>query len=348
MTVAQTVAGSLPIPSLFNEENAAKWGYRPDVSKVFIEAHAWQKRHGVKAATKDGKKVHLLGIDQQQDFCLPEGTLYVAGRSGRGAIDDSARAAAFIYKNLGTITRITATLDTHLAFQIFFQSFWQKADGSSVDPHTIITVADLDRGAYHVAPQAAAALKLDYGWLTKYVNHYCAELERTGKYQLYIWPFHCLLGTEGHALVGVLQEAMFFHAFARGMVFVPEIKGGNPLTENYSVLRAEVLSSHDGRSIAQRNVKFLESLVADDRIIIDGQAASHCDKATIEDLLAEIAKRDASLARKVYIVRDLMSAVVVPGVVDYTQQAEDALDAFAKAGMHVVKSTDPIDSWPDF
>ena len=49
--------------------------------------------------------------------------------AARGAIDDSRRIAEFIYRNLGAITDITTTLDTHLAYQIFFPSFWlDKAD----------------------------------------------------------------------------------------------------------------------------------------------------------------------------------------------------------------------------
>jgi hypothetical protein len=38
--------------------------------------------------------------------------------------------------------------------------------------------------------------------------------------------------------------------------------------------------------------------------------------------------------------------VVVPGVVDYTEQADAAFQKFAKAGMHLVRSTDPIVGWP--
>ena len=68
-------------------------------------------------------------------------------------------------------------------------------------------------------------------------------------------------------------------------------------------------------------------------------------KSTVEDLLSEIMAHDPSLAEKVYILSDCMSAVVVPGA-DFTPQAEDAMRRFAESGMHVVKSTDPIDGWP--
>jgi hypothetical protein len=38
--------------------------------------------------------------------------------------------------------------------------------------------------------------------------------------------------------------------------------------------------------------------------------------------------------------------VVVPGVVDYTDEADAAFERYRAAGMNVVRSTDPIASWP--
>jgi nicotinamidase-related amidase len=46
------------------------------------------------------------------------------------------------------------------------------------------------------------------------------------------------------------------------------------------------------------------------------------------------------LAKKVYLLEDCSSAVVVPGVVDHTDAANAAYDWFASSGMHIVKSTD--------
>src|SRR5262245_36678700 len=114
----------LPLPALFRPERSADWGYRPDGGTLLAQALAFRQRHGLSPASRDGRTVHLLLIDVQKDFCFPEGALYAAGRSGRGAIDDSRRIAEFIYRNLGALTEITTTLDSHLAFQIFFPSFW--------------------------------------------------------------------------------------------------------------------------------------------------------------------------------------------------------------------------------
>ncbi|HVS02962.1 MAG TPA: isochorismatase, partial [Thermoanaerobaculia bacterium] len=38
--------------------------------------------------------------------------------------------------------------------------------------------------------------------------------------------------------------------------------------------------------------------------------------------------------------------VVIPGVVDFTEEADEAFARFADAGMRVVRSTDPLADWP--
>jgi nicotinamidase-related amidase len=141
-----------------------------------------------------------------------------------------------------------------------------------------------------------------------------------------------------------------FHAYARGTQSWVEVKGGHPLTENYSVMAPEVLSRHDGQPLGQRNTQFLRTLLSADAVVIAGQAASHCVKSSIDDLLSEIAVTDPELARKVYLLTDCMSAVTVPDgkggfVADFTGEAEKALDRFAAAGMKLVKSTDPMSDW---
>jgi len=342
----------LPIPSFFDTKHAAEWGFRPDAAQLATAATAWRAQHKIKPAAADETRVHLLLIDVQKDFCFPEGTLYVAGRSGRGAIDDSRRIAEFVYRNLGALTDITTTLDTHLAYQIFFPSFWLDKTDQPLTPFRTITSDEIAAG--EVRPNPAMAKWLcggNYTWLCKQVLHYARELERAGKYQLYLWPPHCLLGSDGHALAGIVHEARLFHSFARTAQSSVEVKGGNPLTENYSVLRPEVLSRFDGAALAQRNTGFVQTLLAADAVVIAGQAASHCVKSTIDDLLGEIAAHDPALASKVYLVTDCMSAVTVPDgkgglAADFTPQAAAALQKFADAGMHLVTSTTPISSWP--
>ncbi len=155
-----------------------------------------------------------------------------------------------------------------------------------------------------------------------------------------------MLGGIGYALVSSIEEAIFFHCIARYSQTDFQIKGNNPQTENYSVLGPEVLEDSEGRQIAQKNTRFIQKLFQFDIVIIAGQAKSHCVAWTIDDLLEDILVRDKRLAEKVYLLEDCTSPVVVPGVIDYTDQANAAFQKFAEAGMHVVRSTDPIESWP--
>ena len=341
----------LPLPSFYDPKNAERWSYCPDQGKLFSLAEDARRAHGIKAAGADTKNVHLLLIDVQKDFCFPQGSLYVAGRSGRGAVDDSRRLAELVYRNLGQITNITTTMDTHFAYQIFFPSFWVDKDDKALTPYREITAAQIDAG--ELRPNPAVAKWLcggNYPWLLKQVRSYCEALEQAGKYKLYLWPPHCILGSDGHALAGVVHEARMYHAFARGTQSWVEVKGGNPLTENYSVMKPEVLVRHDGQPLAQKNAGFLKTLLAADAVIIAGQAASHCVKSSIDDILAEIVATDRALASKIYLMTDCMSAVTVPDgkggfVADFTGEAESALQRFADAGMKLVKSTEPMAGW---
>lgn len=345
---------TLPLPDFYSPANAARWAYRPDESRLFAEATAWRKRHGIAAASEDRRRVHLLLIDCQKDFCFPEGALYVGGRSGRGAVEDSDRIARFIYANLDQITEITCTADAHVPHQIFFPAFWVDERGEPPAAHREVTTDDVRAGRLRPNPELAAWLAGgDAAWLRAQAEYYCAQLEAAGKYTLYLWPPHCLVGSEGQALVGVVEEARLFHAWARGARSIVEAKGSHPLTEHYSALSPEVPTRHDGGPpLARRDQALVDTLLAADALVIAGQAASHCVKSTIEDLLGEIEARDPSLARKVWLLEDCMSSVAVadpatPGgfLFDFTPQAAAALRRFEAAGMNVVRSTEPVERW---
>jgi nicotinamidase-related amidase len=155
-----------------------------------------------------------------------------------------------------------------------------------------------------------------------------------------------MLGGIGHALVSLVEEAVFFHSIARQSPTRVDVKGRSPLTENYSVLRPEVGEDAGGESIAVVNTDLLEHLLSFDAVIVAGQAKSHCVAWTVEDLLVEIRARDPPRAGRVYLLDDCSSPVVVPEVVDFTDPAEDAYARFADAGMHRVLSTTPMENWP--
>jgi nicotinamidase-related amidase len=334
---------SLPIPSFFEPSKVTEVWRVPYLNRA-LEAKNWAKQYEIHSASDDAKKVILVLIDVQNTFCLSDFELFVGGKSGNGAVEDNVRLCEFIYRNLNVITEIAATMDTHTAMQIFHPIFWVNAAGENPTPAaTAINYEDVQTRVWRVNPAIANSIAGgDYAMLEKYALHYVKQLSEAGKYLLTVWNYHSMLGGIGHALVSAVEEAVFFHNIARNSQTLFEIKGNNPLTENYSVLRPEVLEGADGKPIAAKNTRFIEKLLSFDAIIIAGQAKSHCVAWTIADLLTEITARDPSLAKKVYLLEDCTSPVVVPGVIDFSEQADAAFNRFAEAGMQIIKSTDAI------
>jgi nicotinamidase-related amidase len=153
-----------------------------------------------------------------------------------------------------------------------------------------------------------------------------------------------MLGGIGHALVSAVEEAIFFHGVARHSRPEFHVKGDNPLTEHYSVLGPEVTEGPDGDRLGGEDAGLLATLRSFDAVVVAGQAKSHCVAWTIDDLLEHDDLRQ--LAECTYLLEDCTSPIVVPGVVDYTKQADAAFERYEAAGMHVVRSTDPIERWP--
>ncbi len=85
-----------------------------------------------------------------------------------------------------------------------------------------------------------------------------------------------------------------------------------------------------------------------DRVYIFGQAKSHCVLSTLRDLQEHIEATDRALIDKIYILEDAMSSVPAPPLdplpasLDFPAVADAAFKNFERAGMHLVKSTDPL------
>ena len=335
---------TLPLPSHFDPAQVDKV-WRVPYQQRAEEAREWARRNAVQDAAEDEYKINLILVDVQNTFCLPEFELFVSGRSGMGAVEDNRRLCEFIYHNLGAISRISLTMDTHRAMQIFHPIFLIDEGGNHPGPYTLVTHQDIVEGRWRFNPAAAASLGISPEAWQEHLLYYTGKLEEQAKYDLTIWPYHAMLGGIGHALVSAVEEAVFFHTIARQSQPSLVPKGQIALSESYSAIGPEVLYGPTGEQLASKDPRFLESVKENDVVIIAGQAKSHCVAWTVEDLLSQIQSDDPQLAEKIYLLEDCTSPVVVPGVIDYTEQADQAFQRFQRAGMHLVRSTDPIPSW---
>ncbi len=334
----------LPLPSHFNPNQVGSV-WRVPYQQRAEEATAWRATHAIPPAAQDSPRVALFLIDVQNTFCIPEFELFVGGRSGSGAVEDNLRLCEFIYRNLGQISHIALTMDTHNAYQVFFQTFLVNSEGEHPAPYSLITKADVDGGHWRFNPALAPSLGLTPDEGQAHLEHYVEQLATAGRFDLTIWPYHALLGGLGHAIVSAVEEAVFFHSIARAAPSEHILKGSHPLTEHYSIVGPEVTHDHQGKQLAPRDSRLTKIVQDYDAVIVTGQAKSHCVGFTLRDLLTDLQAIDPTLARKVFLLEDCTSPVVIPGAVDYTEAANEAYAEFAAAGMRRITASDSIQNW---
>ncbi len=244
--------GELPLPGHFDPRRLGEV-WRVPYEERAREARAWAAEHGLRPAAEDSFRLCLLAVDVQNTFCIPGFELFVAGRSGTGAVEDNRRLCEFVYRNLGAITRIFPSLDTHRTMQIFHAAWLVDEQGNHPEPHTSIRYEEVEAGRWRVDPAVVESLGIDPEYAERHLTHYTRRLEEGGKYDLTIWPYHAMLGGIGHALVASVEEAVFFHGVARQSQPAFQVKGENPLTEHYSMLGPEVTEGPDGDSIDRKD-----------------------------------------------------------------------------------------------
>ncbi|MCY4746338.1 cysteine hydrolase [Pelomonas sp. UHG3] len=274
---------------------------------------------------------HLLLIDPQNDFCdLPEYWLPRSPVSGEllrpalpvaGAHADMLRAAALVQRLGGTLGAITLTLDSHHRIDVAHPGFWvDAATCQAPGAFTPITAAQVRAGAYR--PRDAAVL----GRVLAYLD----ALEATGRYTLMVWPVHCQMGSWGHGVHAGLQAALDAWADSAGRSVEIVTKGENPWTEHYSALQAEVPDVADERTLL--NQPLLAALDRADRVLIAGEAGSHCVRATVEHLAAHLPSRQLN---KLVLLTDCISPVT-----GFEAQQAEFLAAMRSAGLELALSTE--------
>jgi len=256
--------------------------------------------------------VRLLIIDPQEDFCNPDGSLFVPG-----AGEDCIRTAAMMERLGKTIDKIYVTFDSHRQYQIFHPMFWMKADGTPVNPFDLITNADVKNS--DITPVDPNMLD----WCLSYTK----ALEDGGRYPLVIWPYHCLIGTPGWNVNPEIMNAILDWEKLTYRMYNPITKGSNFKTEHYSAVKAEVEVPEDPTThLNQKGI--IEPLENADIIAICGQARSHCVANTVRDIMSNFS--DPVFIKKLYILEDAMSDVTT-----FEHLGDSFFDDFKKAGGNI-------------
>jgi len=235
-----------------------------------------------------GGDITLLIIDPQNDF-HPGGSLAIPS-----AGEDAQRIATFIRTRTRDIRRIVITLDSHQRVHIAHAVFWVNAEGQHPPPFTIISKEDVDTRKWRPTnPENQPA-----------ADYYAQKLDEGGRFQICIWPEHCIIGSPGHNVHPAIQEAASHWAETHMKEVLFVWKGQNSRTEMYSALRAEVPMRDDRRT--QLNTRLIRTLRQSRRLFVCGQALSHCVHFTVRDLVEHY---DESRHGTITILRDGTSPV---------------------------------------
>lgn len=261
--------------------------------------------------------IHLVVIDPQRDFCDPNGSLFVPG-----ADEDMQRLASLVERLAAKLDDIHVTLDSHRKVDISHPIWWRDERGKHPEPFTQISAAQVETGRWTTTKASMRERSLAY----------LRALETSGRYPHVIWPYHCLIGSEGHAVDPSLLGAL--HGWEQRFAVVDFItKGSNPWTEHFSGVQAEVPDPEDPST--QLNADFIGTLQEADVILMAGEALSHCLANTVKDIVQQF---DApELVSKIHLLTDASSSV--PGFEAYAQSFIDDMTA---AGMRLTTTQDFI------
>lgn len=225
----------------------------------------------------------ILGIDIQNDFTQPSGSLYV-----KGADADVRRMATFLEENGSSIDDVVLTVDSHQPIHIANQVYWKDREGYPPALFTVISAKDVEEGKWK--PQFNEDIALDY----------LRELEQTGEVCT-IWPPHCIIGSKGWAINEVLIKALYSWSINERRSYELFYKGSNQATEHYSIFKAAV--EYPDAEETWLNRKLLDKLRLYDRIIVFGEAADYCVSSSLRDMI----HAEPELASKTVVFTDCMS-----------------------------------------
>jgi len=265
-------------------------------------------------------KIELLVIDPQNDFCDPNGSLFVPG-----AEEDMKRLAEMVVRLKDKLDDIHVTLDSHHFIDIAHPIFWVDSQSSHPDPFTIISADEVENGLWRTTnPQ-----------FQKRASEYVKGLEDNKRYPLCIWPPHCLIGSWGYAVVPELFDS--FIKWEKDFAMVDYVtKGSNFWTEHYSAVQADVPDPEDPST--QLNTGLIKTLQEADIILLSGEARSHCLANTVKDIADNFGEDNI---KKMILLQDATSDVPdPPGTTMFTDIGEQFVSDMMSRGMQVSTTVD--------
>jgi nicotinamidase-related amidase len=257
------------------------------------------------------KKIKLLIVDAQNDFLIPGAPLYV-----NGAEKSVENLITFINTVGGKLDDINETMDCHYRMHIAKPLFWMNSRGEHPNFYDLISEEDTEKNKWMTVIPT----------LRQWGKDYTKTLKKNGRYQLCIWPPHCIIGSKGNCIYEPLYETFCEWEDKYKGVVTRVSKGSNIKTEHYSAMQADVPDPEDlGTSL---NIKLISDLENTDMLLISGWATSHCVKFTVTDIVNNFGKDSL---KKIYLLTDCMDSVK-----GFEKQGDDFLQDMKMKGCNLI------------
>lgn len=224
------------------------------------------------------------------------------------------------------ISRVTLTLDSHHQLHIGNPMWFQDSTGNHPQPFTLISHQDIQEGRWHCTIPTAS----------RWTLFYLEQLERTGQSHC-VWPYHCLIGTEGHAIFGPIRNAI--HEWERKSRSIANkvTKGSNPRVEHFSVFGSEVPDPNDPSTLT--NTMLVSSIEMADEIWIAGEALSHCVMKSLRDLIRNF--QSDSIGKTTLIIDGTSMVPDPPGAPGlFSNPTKDFLRDLQAKGLKIRKTSE--------
>jgi nicotinamidase-related amidase len=331
--------------------------------------HVYNNIEELASQQKKCSKNIVLIIDPQNDFSdvneldrTQPGSLSVPGAS-----EDYSKIIDFISTN--SIDEVHVSLDTHTSRHIGHPGFWDRVnhDGTLTPADNTDGLTFLEINGENVITGTSIITNRktqyiprmyddeSYEALCQYVYNYLHFFESSeNKHQQkpWIWPNHCLEGTNGHRIAKELQTFLTTWERSGHGIVKYHIKGQNNLAEMFSIFSAEkpvsvtesyILRSYlyTGQGIdispptgsdtyrkTQKlinlettfNHELMSQLLGDNnRVFICGEAKTHCVKSSIIDLMEHASQCSKAVnSSRIVLLANMTSPIT--GVTDNIEQ----------------------------
>jgi len=226
----------------------------------------------------------LFIVDPQNDFVLENGMLPVPN-----AKQDMARLISFIGVYGKEIDDVLISLDAHSVIHVGHPSFWQMKDGSEVKPFTFVDKVMLKK----ITPRFCEV----------YVK---ADIKKNGP--VMIWPEHCIKGDHGYCVYTPLMTVLNDW----------QVKCGKPIrfVEKGQDIRFEMHSAFS----RGKNLDVLKDISGYDRVLVCGEALSHCVKQTVDDMVKYFDVLDKT---QIIVFNDCTSPIPGFDMTEWTKQMKE-------------------------